>query len=131
VVDRAGVRPLPAAEVERERHRRALIADLTTATIHGGGSTSRGKPTACALLARLIEAGPTGVDAAALYASVWGGREYHPLEHRNTLYVAINRLRRTLAELLPGREVIENVTSGWRIAADIDACTIRPAQPGE
>ena len=54
-----------------------------------------------------------------------GGREYHPLRHRNTVYVALNRLRQLLRELLPGREVVETASNGWRLSREVDICAIR------
>jgi DNA-binding response OmpR family regulator len=79
-----------------------------------------------ALLAGLLAAPAEGASAEHLFYEVWGGREYHPLVHRNTIYVAIGRLRQALRELLPGREIIKTAASGWRLAADLDLCVIRP-----
>ena len=54
-----------------------------------------------------------------LARDVWHGAEYHPLRHRNTVYVAMSRLRRTLAELVPEREIVERVPNGWRLAPGV------------
>jgi len=76
-------------------------------------------------LARLIEAQPAPVPAEELYRDVWGGLEYHTLRHRNTVYVGVNRLRRALAEVASGTEVIVTTPEGWRIADGVDAAVVR------
>src|SRR5262249_25474524 len=81
-----------------------------------------GRPLLCALLAHLTP--DEGQSAEHLFYEVWGGREYHPLRHRNTIYVAITRLRRALQDLLPGREVIETMPRGWRLTSGISRCVI-------
>ena len=57
-----------------------------------------------------------------IYKQVWGGTEYHPLQHRNALYVALNRLRTSLRVAFPDREVVERASSGWRLGDEVDAC---------
>jgi DNA-binding winged helix-turn-helix (wHTH) protein len=116
----------------RERASRDLVVERASGAIVGRGGDARvtGVPVACRLLATLIEAGSGVVGADDLYREVWGGREYHPLRHRNTVYVAINRLRRVLDDLVPGREVVQTVPGGWRIAHDVDACSVRAAPCG-
>lgn len=64
------------------------------------------------------------VSAEELHLEVWGGAEYHPLRHRNTVYVAVNRLRCTLGEMFPERTLIVRVPDGWRLDASLDACTV-------
>jgi hypothetical protein len=94
-----------------------LELELASGTIASSdGRSVKGRPITCALLARLISAGGSVVDAETLYRDVWGGREYHPLRHRNTVYVGVNRLRRALKELIPSGDPIETVPSGWRLA---------------
>ena len=67
------------------------------------------------------------VSAEQLFLTVWGGREYHPLRHRNTVYVAVKRLRQTLKGLVADdREIIETAAGGWRLADGIDAVVVRP-----
>jgi hypothetical protein len=56
---------------------------------------------------------------------VWGAPAYDPLKHRNTVYVTLNRVRRSLDDLLPGRPVIEKLPNGWRIADGVDAAAVR------
>lgn len=90
------------------------------------GESEAGRPLTCELLARLVEAQGQVVAADTLFRDVWGGREYHPLRHRNTVYVAVKRLRQTLRKLLGPRNVIETAAGVWRMADDIDAVSIRP-----
>jgi hypothetical protein len=35
------------------------------------------------------------------------------------VYVGVNRLRRALRELLPQRDAVETVPSGWRLTPDL------------
>ncbi len=126
IIDRAGTRVVSEPDVEREIAARELAVDTETATISVSGEPAlKKRPTVCAVLARLIRAQSRGVDAETLYCDVWGAPEYQPLKHRNTVYVTLNRVRRSLGELLPNRTVIEKIPSGWRIAEDIDACAVR------
>jgi len=97
-----------------------LVVDLRRTVIRAPGREDQvaGRPLLCALLAHL--APNDGVySAERLFYEVWGGREYHPLRHRNTIYVAITRLRRALQELLPGREVVETTPQGWRLSSGV------------
>lgn len=59
------------------------------------------------LLAALARAGRSGATLEQLYLIVWGGTQYHPLRHRNAVYVGLNRLRESLAGVLGGRDPIE------------------------
>jgi tetratricopeptide (TPR) repeat protein len=87
----------------------------------------RGRPLACELLAVLVEAQGAVIAAEQLFLAVWGAREYHPLRHRNTLYVAVKRLRSTLRDLLnEDRDLIETAAGGWRVVDELDAIVIRP-----
>ncbi len=108
-----------------------LVIDLPRhaidAPLHGRGV--RGYPVACALLAHLVANDPAVVGPEPLYLGVWRGREYHPLRHRNTVYVGISRLRRALAQLLPGQTVIETTPTGWRLATGVRAVVIDVAPP--
>ena len=127
MADRAGAHTINEQDVEHQRRRRELMVEPARAmiTVRGGESES-GRPLTCELLARLIEAQGQVVAADALFRDVWGGRDYHPLRHRNTVYVAVRRLRQTLRKLLGERHVIETAAGGWRMADDIDAASIRP-----
>ena len=90
----------------------------------GRGQIVTGRPLLCALLAHLV---PDDVHSAErLFYEVWGGREYHPLRHRNTIHVAIMRLRRVLSGILPGREVVETTPQSWRLSEKISLHVIQP-----
>jgi DNA-binding winged helix-turn-helix (wHTH) protein/tetratricopeptide (TPR) repeat protein len=132
VIDRVGRRQVRDTELSSERGRCELVVEEVSGTISSQRGSRRvgSRPMACKLLAYLIEAEGGPATPEALYRAVWGGREYHPLRHRNTLYVAINRLRGILDELLPGRDVIETVPGGWRLAPGVEACVIRPHLDG-
>jgi DNA-binding winged helix-turn-helix (wHTH) protein/tetratricopeptide (TPR) repeat protein len=126
IVDRDGARAASDADVERERQRCELVVEVDRGLISGqrGQISVKGRPVTCKLLAALVESQPHVVSAESLYVRVWGGAEYHPLRHRNMLYVALNRLRRTLREMFPERELIETVPDGWRLADGLSACSI-------
>ena len=104
-----------------------LVVDVQAGSFAAGARVIRGRPVACAVLAHLAGAGGRAVSAADFYRRVWQGREYHPLRHRNTIYVALSRLRRTLAELLPDRPVIERVPAGWRLAPGVRVSVVSGA----
>ncbi len=128
IFDRAGRRDADEGEIALARGTYELVVDLDRATLLGAAPAAgaiTGRPLMCALLFRLLQADTQVVGAETLFHEVWGGREYHPLQHRNTIYVAITRLRRALRELLPGREIIETAPSGWRLADDANVCAIR------
>ena len=104
---------------------------VITARVDNEARIDRGRPLACELLAVLVETQGAVIAAEQLFLAVWGAREYHPLRHRNTLYVAVKRLRTTLRELLnDDRDLIETAAGGWRIVDDLDAIVIRPEQVG-
>ncbi|HEU4533847.1 MAG TPA: helix-turn-helix domain-containing protein, partial [Polyangiaceae bacterium] len=113
--------PLAANAPAREYD---LLVDRKRNVIHGpAGQQVSGRPLLCALLAHLTSEGG-GQSAESLFYEVWGGREYHPLRHRNTIHVAIMRLRRALHDLLPGREVVETTPQGWRLAPGVSRLVI-------
>jgi hypothetical protein len=124
LVDQHGRRAATGQDVARERVLRELFVDETEAVIvaRRGEHEIRGRPMLCMLLSVLVQARGEPVAPDTLYTRVWGVAEYHPLQHRNTLYVAINRLRSCLREALPEREVIERASDGWRVAEGVDAC---------
>ncbi|MBX3271039.1 MAG: winged helix-turn-helix domain-containing protein [Sandaracinaceae bacterium] len=129
LVDRHGRRAATRDDVERERRRRGLLVVYRDGTIHAARGTLELKSAVgAALLGALIEARGEALAAEVLYPRVWEVTEYHPLQHRNTLYVAINRLRKSLREAFGEREVIERAPRGWRLADGIDACAAVPSR---
>lgn len=136
VTTRAGSRVVVDAELERVRGGHMLVVEPARAAItaHTDGRdreprVDRGRPLACELLAALVEAQGQPVTAEQLFLGVWGGHEYHPLRHRNTVYVAVKRLRQTLRALLDDdRELVETTAAGWRLADGLDIALIRPLE---
>jgi DNA-binding winged helix-turn-helix (wHTH) protein len=94
-----------------------FTVDVTSGTLTGRKGSLKGRPVTCALLACLIDADGEPVPADILYCTVWGTEQYHPLRHRNTLYSAINRLRRVLTDVGGdgAGELVETLPSGWRL----------------
>lgn len=102
-----------------------LLVDLTSGSIfERGGSSIEGRGVAAAILVALAES-TEPVPPERLYQIVWGGSDYHPLRHRNTLYIALNRTRKLLDELLGGREVIVRRDCGWLISPEVDIAVAR------
>lgn len=131
LVDRTGRRAATRKDIERERAQRELVVDELEGVIvaRRGEIEITGRPLQCSLLSVLVCGRGEAVSAEAIYEKVWGVAEYHPLQHRNTLYVAINRLRKTLREAFPDREIVERTSSGWRLGA-VDACVAIAATEG-
>jgi hypothetical protein len=132
VSGRGGARIVDDRELARTRGEHLLVVEpvraVITCTAADAVRVDRGRPLACELLAALVEAAGAVLSAEQLFLVVWGGREYHPLRHRNTVYVAVKRLRQTLKALVgDDREVIETAAGGWRLADGIDAIVVRPA----
>lgn len=113
-------------DVNTERQCRDLVIDVVVGAMSSRHTVCevRNRPAVIDLLARLAIRRDCPVSADALYRSVWGARDYHPLRNRNTLYIALNRARKAVAELLPGREVIVRARDGWMLAPDLDVSVI-------
>jgi hypothetical protein len=131
VLGRAGTRVVTDDELAALRLAHAVVIEpsraVITARVGGVTRLDRGRPLACELFAVLVEAHGAVISAEQLFLSVWGAREYHPLRHRNTLYVAVKRLRSTLRTLLDDdRELIETAAGGWRVIDALDAIVVRP-----
>ena len=105
--------------------RHDVLVDLTTGRILGrSGRIVEGRGVAASILVTLAES-TEPVGAERLYQVVWGGHDYHPLRHRNTLYIALNRTRKLLEQLGESREVIGREGDGWIIAREIDLAIAR------
>jgi len=133
VTGRGGARVVDDRELARTRGEHLLVVEpvraVITCTAGEAIRIDRGRPLACELLAALVEAAGAVASAEQLFLAVWGGREYHPLRHRNTVYVAVKRLRQTLKALVDDdRDVIETAAGGWRLADGIDAIVVRPVE---
>ncbi|MBK7073726.1 MAG: winged helix-turn-helix domain-containing protein [Myxococcales bacterium] len=132
LLDRHGRRAASDRDLARERATRELFVDERddVIVVRGGAAEIRGRPMLCALLSALAQARGQPVAPDALYRQVWRVAEYHPLHHRNALYVAINRLRASLREVLPEREVIERMRGGWRVTDEVDVCVALAVRAG-
>ena len=81
------------------------------------------------LVALLAEAGADGVSLEEMYFALWSGREYHPLNHRNMVYVALQRMRAALKALV-GSEPLARVGDGrYRLADRVRIGVRRRAEP--
>jgi hypothetical protein len=78
------------------------------------------------LIARLAEAA-TPVSPKRLFEDVWNGPEYHPLRHRNSLYVAVARARRILGVALGKGDVISSRAGGWIFSSALAVGVLRPS----
>ena len=126
----AGRQLLTHAAARAESARFDLTIDLDRSEIQVGatGQKVSGRPLMCAILAHLLTTCTEGADAERLFREVWKGPEYHPLRHRNTIHVALTRLRQLLRELVPDRELVETTASGWRLTTHSSLCTLRAAR---
>lgn len=75
---------------------RATLVDARIGAVVAGRKTVAMPAQRLGVLEALAEAGPAGLDLEALHASLHRGASYHPLRHRNALYVALNRTRDAL-----------------------------------
>lgn len=102
-----------------------ISIDVEASSIMGrSGIRVEGQSTAIEILVALAES-PEPLSAARLYHEVWGGAEYHPLRHRNTLYVALNRTRKLVREIGERRTVIVRLRNGWTIAEHVTVAIAR------
>ena len=83
------------------------------------------------ILEHLACAGAAGMSVEDLYREVWGGTEYHPLRHRNSIYVALTRLRESLGAVLARDAFVEGPDGRYRIAPEVTAAVRRSWPPGE
>ena len=83
------------------------------------------------ILEHLACAGPAGMSVEDLYRDVWGGTEYHPLRHRNSVYVALTRLRESLGAVLARDAFVEGPDGRYRIAPEVTVAVRRSWPPAE
>lgn len=127
IVRRDGGRFGDDAEIARARAECDLVIDTVANVLSSrhGRREIRNRSSIVDLVAWLAERPGVPAPAEDLYRGVWGASDYHPLRNRNTLYIAINRARRALAELLPEREVIVRARNGWLVPADLEICLVK------
>jgi tetratricopeptide (TPR) repeat protein/DNA-binding winged helix-turn-helix (wHTH) protein len=122
----------PARFVTQEGGRRWILDageeppgsfDLTVVVDSGRVRSDRSElplpPQQLEILERLACNGSAGLSLEDLYRQVWGGIEYHPLRHRNAVYVALTRLRESLGVLLSRDAFFEGPGRRYRISADV------------
>jgi len=125
VASRDGVVHTDASQLDAIAREHDVLVDVSSGTLIGrSGLRVKGRDTAASILARLADS-PEPLSAEQLYHLVWGGREYHPLRHRNTLYIALNRTRKLLREIGEERDVIHHDALGWSISTEIDVAIAR------
>lgn len=74
----------------------ACTVDLDDRRVRGPGGRELELPEQrLALLSALAESGDDGASLEEIFARVWGG-SFHPLRHRNAVYVALARLKESL-----------------------------------
>jgi len=106
--------PLPA-----DAH---LLVDVDRKSVKAGGRVLPMTPQRVTLLEFLCTSGAATLEA--IYRGVLGGREYNPLRHRSTVYVAINRLRAALDPLVGADAIVERAGGRYRVRADLSAAVL-------
>jgi hypothetical protein len=107
-----------------------LLADVDSGRVRSARSELMLPPQRLQLLEQLACSGAAGVSLEDLHIKVWGGAEYHPLRHRNAVYVALARLRESLAVL--ARDVfVEGQDHRYRMAPGVRVAVRRSRKNGE
>jgi DNA-binding winged helix-turn-helix (wHTH) protein len=122
----------PARFVAQEGQRRWLLDageeppvrfDLTIALDSARVRSDHGElplpPQRMQILEQLIHAGGAGMSLEDLHLRVWRGTEYHPLRHRNAVYVALTRLRESLGAVLARDAFVEGPDGRYRVTPDL------------
>ena len=101
------------------------VADVDEGTLTAGGREQPLAPQLMALLEAIAGAGSDGVTPDALYHAVWRpSDDYHPLRHRNAVYVAVNRLRAAL-EPIAGKEALRSTATHYALAPSLRIAVCR------
>lgn len=101
------------------------VADLDEGTLVWGRREQPLAPQQLLLLEAIAEAGDDGITPEALYFAVWhGSDDYHPLRHRNAVYVAVNRLRAAL-EPIAGKEAVRSTSTQYALAPGLRVAVCR------
>jgi len=96
VVWRVGLRTYLRRKDEAAPEPVACVVDVATRRVHANGGNELELPEQrLALLSVLAESGDDGASLEEIFARVWGGT-FHPLRHRNAVYVALARLKESL-----------------------------------
>jgi DNA-binding winged helix-turn-helix (wHTH) protein len=118
----------PAAVVAEASDRRWLLTEneplperfeLTISVDRGSVLSARGGVRVprqrLLLLEHIARAGQEGASMEQMVRTVWGYPRYHPLRHRNTIYVAITRLRQSLRRLIDDDVLVEIAEGRYRL----------------
>lgn len=105
-----------------------LLVDVEGGYVQSGDQRLRWPEMRLRLFEHLASAGAAGITMEALYLQVWRGRQYHPLRHRNAVYVGLQRLRDALRPLF-GDDPVERVADGcYRVSAAMTVAVRRRAE---
>ncbi|HEY3352247.1 MAG TPA: hypothetical protein VGQ83_03295 [Polyangia bacterium] len=105
-----------------------LEVDLAHGTVALAGAhlDLRRHPLLLRLIEVIVDAGAAGASPEEVHAHLSGAPGFHPLLHRNAVYVAVTRARAYLARLAGGRQLIETVDGRYRVAGRWRAAVARP-----
>ncbi len=99
-----------------------LLLDVGAGVVRAGNATRKLSPIPLRILERIASGGAAGSTPEEIYLTAWGV-SYHPLRHRNTLYVALNRLRATLKPLVGEEAIVEQGDGHYRLRAGLRVAT--------
>lgn len=95
VVWRIGDRTFLRAADDEPPQPVSCVLEVDERVVRAGGRALEMPEQRLALLGALAEAGDAGATLEEIFARVWGGA-FHPLRHRNAVYVALARLKESL-----------------------------------
>ena len=126
VVWRVGPRTYLRRKDEEAPEPVACIVDVGGRRVRSGSGSELELPEQrLALLSLLAESGAAGASLEEIFAGVWGGT-FHPLRHRNAVYVALARLKESLRPF--AREVrITHDGDRYRLAGPLPVAVCRKA----
>ena len=108
-----------------------LMMALDSGRVRSGQAELPLPPQRLQILEQLACSGATGISLEDLHLRVWGGTEYHPLRHRNAVYVALTRLRESLGAVLARDAFVEGPDGRYRIAPGMRVAVRRSWSSGE
>jgi hypothetical protein len=128
IVWRVGTRTYLRRREEAAPEPVACTVDLDDRRVRAAGGKELELPEQrLALLSALAESGDGGASLEEIFARVWGG-SFHPLRHRNAVYVALARLKESLRPF--ARDVrIAHDGDRYRLAGPLPVAVCRKADP--
>jgi hypothetical protein len=126
IVWRVGTRTYLRRREEAAPEPVACTVDLDDRRVRAAGGKELELPEQrLALLSALAESGDGGASLEEIFARVWGG-SFHPLRHRNAVYVALARLKESLRPF--ARDVrIAHDGDRYRLAGPLPVAVCRKA----